>query len=69
MRYHTLKWLQQTCDIVPFDYDARLTKKMMWSKVSSFVPYGYEEDVKKKIDSGMGLVPIIMYCLNLNKKN
>jgi hypothetical protein len=40
---------------------------MLWSKVSQYVPDGYEDDIKNKIDSGMGLVPIIMYCLSINK--
>jgi arylsulfatase A-like enzyme len=67
MRFETLKWLERTSDIVPFDLDSRLTKKMLWSKVSQYVPDGYEDDIKNKIDSGMGLVPIIMYCLSINK--
>lgn len=67
MKNDLLKHLQQTSDIVPFDYDQRLTKEMTWPKVCQYVPKGYEDIIKEKIKQGMGQVPIIMYCLSLNK--
>ena len=62
-----LKWLQQTCDVVPFDIDSRFTKKMMWSKLKPLCPKGEEANVKKLIDSGMPFGALIFHCLSLSK--
>lgn len=67
-RLKMLKWLQQTADIVPFTYDARFTKEMLWAKVSGIVPKGEEENVKQVIDNGIGISQLFTYCLGLRKQ-
>lgn len=68
LREKLLAWYQDTADVVPFERDERFSKKMVWEKVKLICPAGYEEDVKAKIDGGMGLFPVQFYCRDLRKK-
>ena len=68
LRERMLNWYQETCDTVPFQADARFSKQMVWEKVKMLCPAGYEEDVKQKIENGMGLFPAQYYCRDLQKK-
>ena len=63
-----MKWLQETSDIVPFDFDHRFTEESMWSKLKPVVPAGYEEDVRQKIRSGWGVGALFGYCFSLRNK-
>jgi len=63
-----LNWYQSTCDVVPYDEDERFSKKMIWEKVKMLCPKGYEDDVKAKIEGGMGLFPVRYYCQDLQKR-
>lgn len=60
-----LAWYQNTCDVVPYEPDERFSKRMIWEKVKNLCPKGYEEEVKNRIDSGMGLFPAQYYCRDL----
>lgn len=65
LRLDLLGWFQDTCDIVPFDHDARVSSDMIWHKVKNLCPSGSEEMVRKKINAGAGLFEIINLCKNL----
>ena len=67
-RYKLLKWLQHTDSIVPFDYDQRFTKEMMWAKVCSMVKKEHEAEVKKLINEGIAFNALISYCVKLLKE-
>lgn len=65
MQLDMLKWLQSTADIVPFDYDQRMTPEMTWARVRPFVPEKHEEHVKEMIASGMAFGRLMSYCQDL----
>lgn len=67
LRGALLQWLQTTSDVVPRDFDRRWTNASLWAKVRPLVPAGYEEDVKEKIRSGMGIGAVFGYCAGLRK--
>lgn len=56
-----LDWYQDTCDIVPFDYDARFSKEMLWSMVKPKIAPEHYEDVQNILDNGGGLAEISKY--------
>jgi len=58
MRLHLLDWYQQTCDIVPRDYDRRLTDRMMWASIKQDCPPEFEDKVWEMIRDGKGLAYI-----------
>lgn len=60
-----LKWLQTTSDVVPPDYDRRMTEEMLWNKVRGLVPPIHEDDVRQKIRNGMGIGALFGYCASL----
>ena len=62
-----MTWLQATSDIVPFDFDNRFTEEGLWNKVKPLVPPEFEEDVRGKIRSGMGIGALFGYCRSLRK--
>lgn len=57
-----LLWLMQTADVVPFDYDKRFSKEMIWAKVRALVPPAYEEEIKAKIAAGANLFLLTQEC-------
>lgn len=63
-----LKYLQHTSDIVPFKYDARFTKRMMWAKVSGMVHEDDKEEVLALIDKGIAFGALISHCVVLMMK-
>lgn len=67
LRERMLSWYQETCDIVPFETDERFSKEMIWEKVKLLCPEGYEDEVKEKIQEGMGLFVAQYYCQDLQK--
>lgn len=66
MQYELMKWLQRTADIVPFEYDARFTKAMTWSKLQGMVKPQDEEKVKAFINTGAPFGACIGYVIRLN---
>lgn len=68
MQLAMLAWYQNTCDIVPFDFDSRFNKKMLWSKVKRNVPKGHEAEVQKLIQEGMEFQYVLAYVAGLNKE-
>lgn len=62
-----LKWLQQTADVVPFNYDARFTEKMLWAKVSAMVPPEEKDKVLGFIKEGISFSQLMNYCVGLKK--
>lgn len=56
-----LRWYQRTCDVVPFEIDARATPEMVWAKVRAHVPVGQEEETREMIRQGANQDEIIRY--------
>lgn len=64
-RLALLDWLQGTSDMVPRDFDSRMTAGQIWARVAHLVPPGYEENVKQEIRSGMGIGAAFGYVRSL----
>ena len=58
MRFIMLEWYQQTCDIVPRDYDRRFTDRMMWTMIKQECPPQLEEKAWEMIRDGKGMAYI-----------
>ena len=68
MQLEMLKWLESTCDIVPFSQDQRFTPEMLWARVCRMVPPGREAEIKEMIQNGENFVVIMQQCQNINAK-
>ncbi len=68
MQLDMLKWLQATADIVPYDYDQRLTPEMTWARVRAFVKPEDETAVREMIAGGVPFGRLIGYCRELAVK-
>lgn len=64
-----LKWLQGTCDIVPYEYDHRFTKEMTWARIRHIVSEADKYTVKKMIEEGKGLLEIKQFCMRRETQN
>lgn len=62
LQHEQLLWFMRTADIVPFDYDPRFSKEMIWAKVKNLVPPEYENEIRKEIDDGVPMFSLIMSC-------
>ncbi len=62
LRGKQLLWLMQTADAVPFDFDSRFSKEMIWAKVRPLVPPGHEEEIRAQIAAGANLFTLIRQC-------
>lgn len=60
-----LRWMQETSDIVPFDYDSRMNETMLWNLVKRMVPADKEDDVRGKIRSGISIGALFGYCKSM----
>ena len=49
MRLEQLDWYQETCDIVPFDWDERFNFDMIWSRIKYGCPEDLKEEAQRKI--------------------
>ncbi len=67
-RMALLDWLQTTSDIVPRDFDSRMTPGKIWALVSPQVPPEYREEVKQKVFAGMSIGAAFGYVHGLRKK-
>ena len=57
--------MQETSDIVPFDYDSRMNETMLWNLVKGMVPADKEDDVREKIRSGISIGALFGYCKSM----
>lgn len=62
LQHEQLLWLMRTADIVPFDYDRRFSREMIWAKVKNLVPPEHEDEIRKEIDDGVPMFSLIMSC-------
>lgn len=69
LRLAMLDWLQTTADVVPGDYDRRMTDGRLWSMVRHLVPAGREDEVKEKIRAGISIGALFEYCIGLRRGN
>lgn len=53
MQIKMLRWYQETCDVVPFDFDKRFTPEMLWARIKSAVPQEKAEEVKQRLKEGL----------------
>lgn len=58
-----LLWLMQTADAVPFDYDKRFSKEMIWARVKALVPPEHEAEIRARIDGGADMFMLMQECL------
>lgn len=63
-----LQWLQETCDVVTYEMDRRMTDEMMWNKVADLVSEEDEPFVRRKIQEGIGIVPLFQIVLDRKRK-
>lgn len=62
-----MKWLQATGDVVPYDLDRRMTDEMLWNKVKCIVPPQMEQEVREKIQNGVGIGELFGFCARLQQ--
>ena len=62
LRAEQLRWLMQTADAVPFDYDSRTTNEMVWAKVRNLVPPEHAGEIKARIADGANIYQLIEEC-------
>lgn len=62
LKQKQLLWLMRTADAVPFRYDNRFSKEMIWAKLKPLVPAEYEEEIRKRIDEGANLFVLMQEC-------
>ena len=62
LRSKQLLWLMQTADIVPFDYDTRMSEEMVWAKLKRMVPPDFEAEIRAKIADGINPYLLIQQC-------
>ena len=64
-----LDWYQQTCDIVPKDYDSRFTEEGLWAAMRTVCPSEMEEEIRKYLrEESPGIVQAIRYVLEKKAK-
>lgn len=70
MKEQMLSWYQDTCDVVPFRYDARFSKEMIWHRAKNICPPEYAAQVRAMIDQGdKTMFEILAFCQKLRKEN
>lgn len=61
-----LDWYQQTCDVVPRDFDSRFTAERVWATVQNLCPEPLENTVKAYImDKNPSIMEAIGYTMRL----
>lgn len=63
MKEELLNWYQCTCDIVPFDFDSRFNKELLWAQIKSRVPKEHAEEVLKILDEKPSLAAVSEYLI------
>lgn len=67
MRLELLKWYQQTCDIVPREYDQRFSWEKFWTMIKKICPKEKEEEVRMFIENGGSALEVIELLTSGNK--
>ena len=68
LRGEMLDWLQTTADVVPPQFDRRMTDGHLFSMVRHLIPAGREEEVRAVIRAGIGIGALFGYCMELKKQ-
>lgn len=64
-----LDWYQQTCDVVPREYDSRFTEEQLWVLVRGFCPKGMEEQVKAYLHENQPTIKdAVLYIVSGQRK-
>ena len=63
-----LAWYQDTCDIVPYQYDARFSAEMLWNRVKRMVPPEHADEMKKLIEDGGDIAAVMSTAFQYSKK-
>lgn len=58
LRLAMLDWYQETCDVVPRQYDRRMPPELMWEKVRRQCPAEAQEEIRDMIFAGAGLAMV-----------
>ena len=62
LRLRLMRWLVETTDVVPYDFDSRFSTEMIWAKVQKIVPPEYKDEIMEKIRGGMNAFVLQKYC-------
>lgn len=62
LQYRLMKWYQATCDVVPFDFDARVSEDMVWAKIRRWVPAELEAEYRQRIRDGASQYELAIEC-------
>lgn len=62
MQYRLMKWYQRTADVVPFDFDARVSEEMVWAKIKRWVPAELEKEYRRRIRDGASQYALAIEC-------
>lgn len=62
MQYDLMKWYQRTADVLPFDYDSRVSGAMVWAKIKRWVPKEHEEEFRTRIRNGESQYTLMIEC-------
>lgn len=68
LRDALLDWYQESCDIVPHDYDCRFTSECIWLAVKPLCPKDKETEMRDYIAKGTGIMECIRYAMELSAK-
>lgn len=69
LKEELLDWYQQTCDIVPYQYDNRFTEERIWASVRNFCLPEKEDEVREYIRrENLSIMEAIPYALKLSMK-
>lgn len=64
LRLMLLDWYQQTCDVVPRNYDNRFTEEGLWAAVRNICPPEMEEEIRQYLrEESPGIVQAVRYVL------
>lgn len=64
-----LKWYQETCDVVPRNYDSRFTEERIWGMVRRFCPKEKEEKFRRFVRENYDVPKCIHYAMQLAMEN
>ena len=64
-----LHWYQETCDIVPRDYDSRFTEERFWMLAGPYCPPEHEQEIRTRFRQGESVVDLLMECVQMHQKS
>ncbi len=70
MRLQTemLSWYQDTCDIVPYEPDARFSSEMLWHRVKKMIPPEKEEEMRAYLEKETDIVNVMIAAAKMSGK-